>query len=108
MANFFANLALLRVRYFSGDIAGFLRSADRVLALDPNNAEALALIGTLLAISGDTGRALPLMEKALALSPRPPGFYYVAQALTALRDGRIDDALNSALRIDARIGTSRR
>jgi adenylate cyclase len=99
--NYLANLALLRVRYFSGDIAGFLRSADRVLALDPNNAEALSLIGTLLAISGDTGRALPLMEKALALSPRPPGFYYVAQALTALRDGRIDDALNSALRIDA-------
>ena len=99
--NYFANLALARVRFFSGDLEGFSRSADRVLALDANNAEALALIGTLLAVSGSPERALPLVEKALALSPRPPGLYYLAQAVTDLRAGRNDDALSSALRMDA-------
>ncbi len=99
--NYLANLALARVRFFSGDIAGFMRSADRLLALDPNNAEALALIGTLLVInSGTHERALPLVEKALALSPRPPTFYNVARALTELRDGRYDAALIWAQRID--------
>jgi TolB-like protein len=99
--NFLANLALARVRFFSGDLEGFARSADRVLALDANNAESLALIGTLIAISGPSERALPLVHKALALSPRPPGLYYLALAVTDLRAGRADDALSWALRIDA-------
>ncbi len=99
--NYLANLALARVRFFSGDLEGFERSTDRVLALDPNNAEALVLIGTLLAVSGSSERALQLVEKALALSPRPPGLYYLAQAVTDLRAGRADDALSWALRMDA-------
>jgi adenylate cyclase len=99
--NHLANLALARVRFFSGDLEGFRRSADRVLALDPNNADALALIGTLLALSGSVHDALPLVAKAITLSPRPPGLYYVAQAISALRAGRAEDALNAALRIDA-------
>jgi len=96
--NDLANLALARVRFFSGDLQGFRRSADRVLALDPNNAEALALIGTLLALSGSTHDALPLVAKAIALSPRPPGLYYVAQTISELRAGRAEDALNTRRR----------
>jgi adenylate cyclase len=99
--DYLANLALARVRFFAGDFAGFARSADRVLELDPNNAEALALIGTLLAVSGVSERALPLVDKALALSPRPPGLYYVARAVTDIRAGRSDEALAWALRIDS-------
>jgi adenylate cyclase len=99
--NFFANLALARVRFFSGDLEAFARSADRVLALDPNNVEALALIGTLLAVSGSSERGVQLVEKARAHSPRAPGLYYLARAVTDLRSGRAEDALSSALRIDA-------
>jgi adenylate cyclase len=99
--NYLANLALARVRFFSGDLEGFARSADRVLALDSNNTEALSLIGTLLAVSGSSERAQPLVNKAIALSPRPPGFYFLAQAVMDLRAGRADDALSWSLRIDA-------
>jgi len=99
--NYFANLALARVRFFKGDLKAFARSADKVLALEPNNSEALALIGTLFAVSGSPARGEPLAAKALALAPRPPGNYYVARALLDLRAGRADDALSSALRIDA-------
>ena len=99
--NYFANLALARVRFFKGDLKGFARSADKVLALDPNNPEALALIGTLFAVSGSPARGEPLAAKALALAPHPPGNYYVARALLDLRAGRADDALNEALRVDA-------
>jgi hypothetical protein len=99
--NYFANLALLRVRFFNGDLKGFTRSADKVLALEPNNSEALALIGTLFAVSGNPDRGAPLAAKAIALAPRPPGNYYVARAVLDLRAGRVEDALNAALRVDA-------
>jgi adenylate cyclase len=98
--NYLANLALARVRFFAGDQEGFRRSADRVLALKANNADALALIGTLLAVSGSPQRSAALVEKAITLSPRPPGLYYVAQCINELRAGRADDALAAALRID--------
>ena len=52
-------------------------------------------------MSGSPDRGLPLVEKSLALSPRPPATYYAAKALDSLRAGRADDALTSALRIDA-------
>lgn len=69
--------------------------------MNPNNADALALIGTLFALSGATDRALPLVDKAIALSPRPPGLYYVCRTITELRAGRVEGALTAALRIDA-------
>jgi adenylate cyclase len=99
--NYFANLSMARIRFFSGDLAGFRRSADRVLSLNPNNAEALALIGTLLAVSGATEGALPLVEKAIALSPQPPRLYYLAHAVVDLRAGNAEQALTWALRMDA-------
>ena len=99
--NYFSNLALLRVRFFSGDLNGFAHSADKVLALDPNNSETLALLGILFALSGTPDRAAALAAKATALAPRPPGNYYVAHALLDLRAGRAEDALAEALRVDA-------
>jgi TolB-like protein len=99
--SYLANLALARVRYFSGDLPGFQRSVDRVLALDPNNGEALAVFGALLALSGSSERALTLAERAAKLSPRAPGFYYLAHALVDLREGRNEDALSAALQVDA-------
>jgi tetratricopeptide (TPR) repeat protein len=99
--NFLANLALARARYFGGDFDGFERSADRVLALEPKNAEAFALIGTYCALAGRTECALPLIAKAAALSPQPIGSHQIGYAITALADGRARDALQAALRIDA-------
>ncbi|HZF30084.1 MAG TPA: hypothetical protein VE907_13270 [Gammaproteobacteria bacterium] len=99
--NYLANLALARVRFFGGDLDGFARSADRVLALNSNNAEVLTMLGTLFEISGSSARAQPLIDKAIVLSPRPPTLYHVAKSIGDLRDGRADEALEAALKIDA-------
>lgn len=99
--SYLANLALARVRYFSGDLQGFERSVDRVLQLDPNNGEALGVLGALLALSGSTERALALVERAAKLSPRLPSVYFLAHALVDLREKRTADALPAALQIDA-------
>jgi adenylate cyclase len=99
--SYLANLAMARLRFFSGDLEGFERSAERVLMLDPNNADALALLGTLYAVSGATARAQPLIDKAVMLSPQPPGTYHLAHAVIELQAGRPESALAAALRIDA-------
>lgn len=99
--NYLANLAMARVRFFSGDQAAFERSTARVLELDPYNADALALLGTLYALLGETARARPLIDQAALLSPHPPGTYHLANAVIELRAGRAQHALEAALRVDA-------
>ncbi len=94
------NLALARVRFFSGDFEGFERSTARLTTLGPNDAEALALLGALWAIAGDPARARSLLDAA-ARSPQPPPASFVGRTIIDLRDGRSADALEWALKIDA-------
>lgn len=98
-ASVLGNLALARVQFFSR--AEFSRTADQALALRPNNAEALAMVGSMHVIGGNAARGTDLLQRAIALSPSVPGNYHASLALGHLRLGRTDDALASALRIDA-------
>jgi len=97
--NLFANLALARVQFFSR--SEFQRAAEHALARRPNSTEALSLVGTMFVLGGDLARGLPLVDRAIELSPRPPGIYYAAKALGHLRGGEYDEALAAALRIDS-------
>ena len=98
--DFLGNLALTRIQFFDGDPA-FRGSIQRTLTLRPDSAEALAQGGILLTITGDSATGLPLVERARALSKSPPGLYNLAYAVTYLREGKFDEALASALKIDA-------
>jgi len=97
--DFVANMALTRVQFFDGD-PRFREGIERTLALRPNSAEALAQGGLMLAASGDSAAGLPLIERARALSKTSPGIYNVAYAVTYLRGGQFEQALNAALKID--------
>jgi tetratricopeptide (TPR) repeat protein len=57
--------------------------------------------GILLTITGDSASGLPLVERARTLSKAPPGLYNLAYAVTYLREGKFDEALACALKIDA-------
>ena len=95
----FANLALARVQFFSR--TDYRATAERALALRPNNAEALALVGTMLAFSGDVVRGREMIDRAIELSPKAPGNYFAGKALAHIGAGEYDAALAAALRIDA-------
>jgi tetratricopeptide (TPR) repeat protein len=95
----FANLALARVQFFSR--AEFRRTAEQVLARRPNNTEVLSLIGVMYISAGDVARGRALVERAIELSPRPPGTYYSTLAVARLGSGQYDEALAAALRIDS-------
>ena len=99
--NRFANRAMLSVRFATRDFTGLEDSADRTLVLSPNDPGTLALAGTFFALSGQWDRGLPLLDKALALSPRPPAWYYLAHALAGIREHDYDRALSWALKMDA-------
>src|ERR1019366_7364188 len=67
--------------------------ADRVLALNPNDANALGAMGNSLAYAGDWDYGRQLAEKALALAgPAAPRWWWWAIAKYHYRKGDYDKA----------------
>jgi tetratricopeptide (TPR) repeat protein len=98
--NVLANAALTRYRYYDGD-PEFVRTAERTLALDPNNAELLGLIGILLTAYGESAHGLELVDRAIELSPQPRGSFHLAHVFADLQQGKPCDALSQAERLQA-------
>src|SRR5216684_2365161 len=68
--------------------------ADRVLAINPNDASALGLIGNLLAYAGEWDYGRQLAEKALALAgPAAPSWWWWVIAKDHYRKGEYAKAL---------------
>ena len=100
-ANRLAILALARVRFALGDVDGFERASERLLALSPNNPDDLIVIAGLRGIAGDWDRALPLVEQATALTGRDRNAVIaMVTALHALQTGDYQEALARALETD--------
>ena len=100
-----AHIALGGVFFFMHDIAAFEVEADRVLALNPNNPDALGWYGNLwtYAHSGDPAqraRGVAVMKKAIALNPMHPTWYHFPIAWDHYWSGRLEAALAEAKKID--------
>jgi len=98
--NVLANAALTRLLYYSGD-PEFMRSAERMLELDPNNPEILGLFGILLTAYGDTTHGLELVDRAWRLSPQPRGIFNLAHVFADLPGNEPCSALAQAKELDA-------
>jgi len=94
-----AHLALAGIRFVSGDLDEFKRTAERFLSLNPPPG-GIAQIALLIARAGDWQRGLAMMDDVLSTSPRPPGWYHVPYALHYLRTEDYEQALSWALKID--------
>ncbi len=69
-----------------------VRESHSLLAVRPNDAGALWMLGFTLVLKGQPNEAIPLLEKAAALADRSSGFLDVLAAAYA-RAGRANDAL---------------
>ncbi len=76
----FAHMALALCQFHTGDLPGFRLSAQSALNLNPGHADILAEIGHCFAFLGNFDKAIPLLDKAIALSPIHPGWYHYAHA----------------------------
>ena len=97
--NLHANLALAGAQFFGGE--NFRAVAERVLETWPDNGEAQAFVAVMFVFDGDTARGRSLIERAIASTQRARSGYHATLALTALREGDVDEALASSLRIDS-------
>lgn len=74
--NAFAYQALAIAHFHSRNEADFHVAAERSLNLNPGHADVLADIGHCYCMKGDWDRGLPLMKRAIELSPVHPGWYH--------------------------------
>ncbi len=95
-----AHGGLALVHFFRGDYERFGTEADRTIALNPNSALWLGMMGSGLCQGEDFERGVPMLRKALELNPHPPGYIYMGLFLDHYRSGRYEDALTEVLRIE--------
>jgi TolB-like protein len=99
-ANTLANAALTRYQYYAGD-PEFVRTAERALALAPDNPEMLGLLGILLTAYGDSPRGLELVARADELTPKPRGgALELARIFADLQENQPCEALAEAHAIE--------
>jgi len=99
-SNSLAILAMVRISFLSGDLERFEYHAGRLLDVAPNDPLALAIVGSFFMTSNRPDRGLPLLDRALELSFRPPGWFYLGYGIDALRREDYAGALRWAQRTD--------
>jgi adenylate cyclase len=96
MAHQYLAIALFHL----GEDDEFRREADKALELNPNNSEILADVGRNLILLDASQRGLEMSQKAIALNPGHPAWYYAGEAVYYLlhhdRRQALDNALNFA------------
>jgi len=84
-------LALLRAGR-AAEAEALLRTA---MAATPGDAEAVHMLGFILATSGRAAEGIPLIDRSVALDPGNPGFLD-NRAQVLMQEGRIDEAVRDA------------
>ena len=93
-------VVLANVFFFERDEAGFQEAADKVLALNPRNSNAIAWMGAFTTHKGDYDRGCALMERAIALNPVHPGWYHFVLFNRFFARGEFEEALRAARRVN--------
>jgi TolB-like protein/serine/threonine protein kinase/Tfp pilus assembly protein PilF len=95
-SNAMAYNALAWATFFRKEFRAFRTAAEQSITLNPLNSPTLAGLGAMTAYSGDWERGCALVERALQLNPRHPGWYWLPLFYNAYRNGDYRDAVNLA------------
>ncbi len=98
-ASLLAVQALAQSLFMRHEWQAFRPVAERTIALNPMEGATVALMGTLLACSGDWERGCAVADSAMKLHPNFPGWYWLAKVFNAYRTGDYRATVDSALRI---------
>jgi len=95
-----SHYALAQALFFLKERQTFRNAAERAVALNPMDGNALAFLGELLSYSGDHERGSALAARAKQLNPNHPGFYWFADFYNAYRQRDYRGALAAALKLN--------
>jgi len=91
--NHVAHGALALTHFASGEYERAQIEAYRTIDLSPNDTVWLAVLGFYLAMREDFEHSLPMVRKAIALDPHPPGWITAPFFLDHYHHGRYEEAL---------------
>jgi TolB-like protein/Tfp pilus assembly protein PilF len=99
-SNSLAQTALARTLFFRKEFQPFRTTAERAISLNPMDGVQLAMIGSMLAYSGEWDRGCALIERSMQLNPGYPGWYWFPFFYNAYRQRDYVGALTAALKIN--------
>jgi len=98
-ASQWAHQALAVVYFYRHELEAFSPEAERAIALNPNNAFTLAMLGQELHYAGDE-RGISFVRKAVKIDPFHPPWYYFTISAYHFDRGEYEEALAAARKLD--------
>ena len=99
-ANQFALVALAQVHFFRQDLAAFAPAAERGMALNPLNTDAIGILGLQIVHTGQFERGTAIVRRAMELNPNHAGWMHFAPLWDYFHKGEYEQALECANRVD--------
>src|SRR5437773_6554413 len=99
-ANQFALVALAQVHFFRQDLAAFRPAAERAMALNPLNTDALGILGLQIVHTGEFERGTAIVRRAMELNANHAGWMHFAPLWNHFHKGEYEQALECANRVD--------
>ncbi len=82
------------------DFVRFEAAAQTALQLNPNNADAMAIVGTQLWENGRIDEGLKLIDEAFAINDQPPSWYFFLRVHEAIRKADFAEGLRAVAHIE--------
>jgi TolB-like protein/Tfp pilus assembly protein PilF len=92
--------ALAQTHFYRKDLDAFFPAAERSVQLNPNDCTTVAMMGLLIAYAGRWEYGIELVERARALNPYHPGWYYLPLASYHYRARDYEKALEAAQKVN--------
>src|SRR5438477_2382776 len=99
-ANQFAMVALAETHFFRQDLAAFGPAAERAMALNPLNTDALGILGLQIVHTADFERGTAIVRRAMELNADHAGWMHFAPLWDHFHKGEYEQALECANRLD--------
>src|SRR5688572_25455256 len=99
-ANQFALVALAQTHFFRQDLAAFHPAAERAMALNPLNTDAVGILGLQIVHTGQFERGTAIVRRAMELNANHAGWMHFAPLWDHFHKGEYEQALERANRVD--------
>jgi len=99
-ANQFALVALAQTHFFRQDIAAFGPAAERAMALNPLNTDAVGILGLQIVHTGEFERGTAIVRRAMELNANHAGWMHFAPLWDHFHKEEYEQALERANRVD--------